>query len=76
MFEKNKTAVIDSLLPREAFHPFPGFRERDSWNALPVELADFLIRKGKGISDMTGRFRWLRCIWSFAATATVPTMNS
>ena len=48
MFEKNKTAVIDSLLPREAFHPFPGFRERDSWNALPVELADFLIRKGEG----------------------------
>ena len=48
MFEKNKTAVIDSLLPREAFHSFPGFRERESWNALPVELADFLIRKGEG----------------------------
>ncbi len=35
------------LLLRDAWHPFPAFKEREAWKALPEEVAAHLVRLGE-----------------------------
>lgn len=35
------------LLPRDAWRPFPAFKEREAWKALPGEVAAHLVRLGE-----------------------------
>lgn len=40
-----------SLLPADAWHPFPTLRERDAWQALPGALRAALIARGEQVRD-------------------------
>jgi len=50
LYEVVQAKLSESLQPRESYHPFPVYEEREAWEALPVEIKQYYKELSEALS--------------------------